>query len=269
MDECDRGEYLLYDFDFISNKKWHAMGDSLVDDDLRELTNIMNRWQRYSCQWKAWNLVLKSKGEMTEWDIRAEFVEPIVHQSLLMPSRIRDTFTSVATSAFHQIRLSVDNSYKDHLEGDPTPIDPKPRPLNRRKKEKRLIKLTKFWAESASFIAALQKLNQANYVEETSNYRNLASHSIAPNLEIGETNLITRSISQAKKLIQVENNCYEEVDVLGKFSVSYGFGGTSPLNLEDTYIKNFEQYRLARECYITYRDLLESAVKKIETSCLS
>lgn len=269
MDECDRGNYLSFDFDFIKNKKWHTMGDSLVNDDLRDLTNIINRWQRYIYQWEAWNIVLKNKDEANEWDVRAEFVEPIVHQSLLMPSRIRDTFTSVSTSALHQIRLSIDNFYKDHLEGEQTNPGERPRFLNRRQKENRLFKLAKYWPESTSFITALQKINKEDYIEDTNNYRNLASHYIAPNLEMGETSLITRTVSPAKKIVPIGNNRYEEVNEPGKMSVCYGFGGTPPLNLKETHIKNLEQFNLARTCYIAYRDLLETSVKRIEESFLT
>jgi len=257
-------KYFSYDFDFLKNKKWSLMGELLVEGNLRELTNLMNSWQQNHYQWKAWNRVLQSKDQMIAWDIRAEFVESMVHESLLMPSRIRDTIASVATTSLHQIRLSVDLSYKDYLEGDPETPDQKPLYLSRQKKEKRLSKLAKYWSQSETFLNALKQLNHTQYIEETYNYRNLASHFISPNFEMGETNIVTRSVVQTKKLVPSTDNSYVEKPVLGKMSVSYGVGGTPALNLEETQVRNYEQYSLARDCYMLYRKLLEDTIFEIE-----
>ena len=43
----------------------------------------------------------------------SDFLNSIVHECLLSPASIRDTITSVATAAFHQVRLSIDRSYRD------------------------------------------------------------------------------------------------------------------------------------------------------------
>ena len=53
-------------------------------------------------------------------------------------------------------------------------------------------------------------------------------------------------------------------DIPGKLAVSYGFGGTPPLDLETVRAANISQFEKARSCYIEYRALLEAAVDEIE-----
>lgn len=267
IDNCiSKQQYLTYDFEFLENKKWYMMGETFIHGNMRELTNLMNSWQKHHSQWEAWNHVLKNQDEMNSWNIRAEFVEPLVHQCLLQPSRIRDTFTSIATNALHQIKLSIDNSYKDYLEGEQTSPDQQPKFLNRKEKEKLLSKLANNWSDSTLFMQSLRNINNSQYIKETSNYRNLASHYISPNLELGETSIITRTVVPSTKLVPKGDGTYEDAFVSGKMSVSYGFGGTEPLNLITTKEKNYEQYNLARKCYLAYRELLEVAVNEIKNA---
>lgn len=155
--------YLPYDFDFIHNHEWYALGELMVEDELRELTNIFNRWCGDLQRWHAWNIVIRSYGEKEAWKVRREFVEALVHHCLLEPSAVRDRFTFVATNAFHQVRLASDDGYKDYLEGDPKQPDKKPAFLSRRRKEKRLAKVVAVWSESKAFLESLAATNDSSY----------------------------------------------------------------------------------------------------------
>ena len=264
-DNCsDEIPYLSYEFKFLNNKKWSLMTEEIVSDELRELTNLLNRWQSLLSKWKAWNLVLSNKGEMNAWHIRSEFVESIVNQCLFYPSSMRDNFSSIATNSFHQIKLSLDRSYKDSLDGDPSLPDLKVRFLMRSKKEKQLKRLLSVFPESETFLNLLKQLNNSQYVKNTLDYRNLASHAIAPNLVFGETNFVTRTIEQATKMSPIGDNLYAPMPVVGKTTVVYGFGGTPPIDLEEAVKLNYEQYQVARECYTIYLRLLITTVSNIE-----
>ncbi|WP_273049467.1 hypothetical protein [Pseudoalteromonas sp.] len=257
-DHCsNESPYLSYDFKFLNNKKWSLMAEKIVSNELRELTNLLNRWKSLLSKWRSWNLVLSNKDEMNAWHIRSEFVESIVNQCLFYPSSMRDNFSSIATSSFHQIKLSLDRSYKDSLDEDSL----KGGFLMRSKKEKQLKRLVSVFPESEIFLNLLKKLNNSQYVKDTLDYRNLASHSIAPNLVLGETNFVTRTIEQATKMSLIGDNLCGPV---GKTSVVYGFGGTPPINLEEAIKLNYEQYQIARECYTVYLRILMATVSTIE-----
>ena len=256
--------YLTYDFDFIHNRRWHILGDQMVEDELRELTNIMNRWCGDLHRWHAWNNVIHSYTEGDAWMIRREFAEALVHHCLLEPSAARDRFTFVATNAFHQVRLSSEADYRDRLEGDPKQSGEKPLFLSRRKKETRLHKVISVWSESKNFFESLTAINDSSYQRATSNYRNRVNQAIGPRLGVGITQAVTRSVAAATQLKEQSDGTYRDEPIHGKLSVSYGFGGTRPIDFEEARISNLKQYQLARTCYYRYLELLKSKVTCIK-----
>lgn len=226
--------YLPYDLEDIDRRQWQLLGNEMVKDELNELTNILNHWHGSLQRWHAWNCVIATYGTDDAWELRREFLEALAHHCLLQPSATRDTFTFVATNSMHQARLASSKSYRDFLEGDLKSPNDKPKHLTRRLKEKRLADLISHWSESTAFMLSLRQIDDGPYRHETSDYRNRASHSIAPRLGIG----ITRAV----------------------VSVSYGFGGTPPLDMEAARTVNLEQYQRARMCYLSYRNVLAAAL---------
>ncbi len=256
--------YLPYDFDFIHNHEWYILGEQMVEDELRELTNILNRWCGDLRRWHAWNNVIQSYRENEAWKVRREFVEALVHHCLLEPSAVRDRFTFVATNAFHQVRLSSEDGYKDRLEGDPKRPNEKPVFLSRRKKEKRLANVVSVWPDSKAFLESLMAINDSLYQRATYDYRNRVNHAIAPRLGIGITQAVTRNVAQATHMKKQPDGTYQAEPIPGKLSVSYGFGGTQPIDLKDVRELNLKQYQLARACYKQYFELLQSTVARIK-----
>lgn len=250
--------YLPYDFDFIRNHEWYIHGEQMVEDELQELTNIMNRWCGDLQRWHAWNNVIRSYEKKKAWNVRREFVEALVHHCLLEPSAVRDRFTFVATNAFHQIRLSSEEGYKDRLEGDSKQPNDKPVFLSRRKKEERLAKVVSVWPESRAFLKSLAAINESSYRQATYDYRNRVNHAIGPRFGLGITQAVTRSVVQATQMKEQPDGTYRAEPIPGKLSVSYEFGGTQPIDLEEARRLNLKQYQLARECYHQYFELLKS-----------
>lgn len=218
------GNLLNYNFDFIDGRKWHILGDAMVRCDLRELTNLINRWNNSLSSWHAWSLVLEHHEEMEAWELRSEFLDSIVHECLLMPASIRDVITSVSTAAFHQVRLSIDRSHPDYLEGDPQKPGERPKVLTRRQKEKSLSHILDIWPNAINFLNSLREINTLDYVAETSNYRNLTAHTIGPNLEIGHTRTVTRSVVQAQAIKRLDDGNSDLQDIPGQLAVCYSFG---------------------------------------------
>jgi hypothetical protein len=261
----DPGEgYLTYDFKFIHGRNWWSMaGEQLIEDELRELTNILNSWHSKLVRWHVWNSIIKNYKEEEAWELQHEFLESLAHHCLVQPSSIRDTFTFIATNAFHQVLLSYDRNYKDRLEGDPKIPNEQPSYLTRRQKEKRLKKLLSQWAESKAFINALANINDKEYQNSTSNYRNRVNHAIAPRLGIGITQMITRKVVQATEMVEQPDKKYLPMPVPGKLCVRYGFGGTNPIDYENARILNLRQYEIARKCYFEYLGLLKFGMQYI------
>lgn len=259
------GSFFDYDFSFLKNRRWHMLGELMVDGDLRELTNMLNRWLFQLHRWCAWSRVVSSYDEDSKWELHNEFLEDLAHECLLRPSSLRDTFTAVATSALHQARCSADDSYADYLDGDPrNPSElAKARHLTRIKKESRLAKLVSVWPESENFLMWLRKLNDGGYKKITHDYRNLSSHTIGPRLGFGETRPVTRVICQSEEMVEMPDGSIDFVPVAGKVAVRYEFGGTPSLDFEVVRVANIEQFRVARECYMCLRHLLTVAVSAI------
>ena len=249
--------YLSYDFN-----DWHisSVSSDMVRDQLNEFTNIINGWQSALRRWHAWNLTLeKFPDDMEAWEIRIEFLQPLVHTCLLEPSAVRDKMVFVAINSFHQLRLASDLSYPDHLVGDPTTTRPKPRFQTRPDKETQLQNLIKNFPDASAFMAALQSLDDDGYKRKTSDYRNRSSHALAPRIELGLVETITRKVVPATQLVQNSRGTFDEIVLPNQMRVRYGIGGTTPLNSEEARTANMVEFMKARRCYALYRQLLVSA----------
>lgn len=257
--------YLSYEFDGIESRQWQSLGEEMVKDELREITNNLNHWHGSLRRWQAWNAVIQPYGIDEAWELRREFLEARAHHCLLTPSSIRDTLTFVVTNSMHQVRLMASKAYRDYLDGDTKNPSKKPRHPTRREKEKRLADLISIWSEAAEFMASLRKIDDQVYRNVTSDYRNRNSHSIGPRLGIGITRAVVRSVEQATMLSKQPDGTYLPTPILGKMSVCYGFGGTEPLDMEKALAANLDQYRRARVCYTKYRDLLAVGLASMPT----
>lgn len=250
--------HLSYDYPYIVEAKWSFMASAMLQDELREVTNRLHEWQRMLRRWHAWNKVVSTQDEMRAWSLRLEFMEPLMHTSLLMPSAFRDLFTFVGTNALHQVRLHVEPEYKDMLEGDPSTSDPSPRPLSRRKKETRLARLAEPLSGASAFVRLVRELDDVSYRMKTKDYRNANSHAIGPRIASGETRLVTRQAVPATRMEPQADGTYRIVDVPERYVAAYGFGGVEPLDLEATRIANLDQYRVARTCFDAFTAILKA-----------
>lgn len=256
--------HLPYDYPYIVEAKWGFMAGAMLQDELREVTNRLHEWHRMLQRWHAWNKVVSTQEEMRAWSLRLEFMEPLMHTSLLMPSAFRDLFTFVGTNALHQVRLHVEPGYKDVLEGDPSASDPSPRPLSRRKKEARLTRLAAPLSGAAAFVRLVRKLDDEDYRVKTKNYRNANSHAIGPRIASGETGLVTRRVVPATRVeTQADGTC-RIVEVPGRYVASYGFGGVEPLDLEAARVASLDQYHVARICFDTFAAVVKAHADTLE-----
>lgn len=256
--------YLPYDFEFAENRIWSLqLCEWLVVDDLQELTNTFNHWRSLLLRWHAWNDIVGTRDDSESWALRNEFYHSLAHDCLLGPSAIRDTFTALATETLHQIRMAEDKSIPDHLASDPSPPKFKTSFMTRERKEMQLVEIAARWPLGAPFTDALKLIDTLEYRRETYNYRNMHSHTIGPRLGIGHTRAVKRLAHQAEELLPIGNDRYEMTKIPGKVQISYGFGGTPPLDLETARRLNLQQFYAARDCYAKYLLLVEDSVKAL------
>lgn len=249
---------LPYNFPYIATAKWNFIAAAMLQDELREVTNRLHEWRDMLRRWHAWNIVVSKQGEMPAWDLRLEFMDPLMHTSLLMPSAIRDVFTFVGTNAFHQIRLHVEAGYKDVLKGDPSAADPNPRPLTRRQKEERLAELAKALPGTSAFVKSVRQLDDADYRNKTRDYRNANSHAIGPRIALGSTRMVTRQAVPATRMETQPDGSVRTVEIPGKYVARYAFGGLEPLDIEVARITNLDQYKIARACFEKFTAILQA-----------
>jgi hypothetical protein len=235
--------------------------DPLVEGELRELTNTLNEWRGALRRWYVWLGVLEGFSDDEAWDLQWEFVESIAFQCLFYPSATRDRFTFVATNALHQVRMSADPAYPDRLTSDPKPgKEDKPRFLSRKESEAQLEEIASALDGGAGFAAALRSIDEDDYLELTRNFRNLASHAIAPRLTVGHTNVVVRRVVPATRMVQQPDGTYKDELVPGKQQVSYGFGGTEPLHMRVVFEANLAEFEKASACFTAYVSVLNKAL---------
>ena len=250
--------YLLYEFPYITAAKWRFMADAMLQDELREVTNRLHEWRDMLRRWHAWNRIVSKHDDMHAWDLRREFMDPLMHTSLLMPSAIRDLFTFVGTNALHQIRLHVEVGYKDVLTGDPSASDPQPRPLNRRQKETRFAKLAAPLQNASALVNSVYQLDDADYREQTKDYRNANSHAIGPRIALGSTRMVARRAVPATRIETQVDGTGLIVEIPERYVASYAFGGLEPLDLEVARTANLGQYGIARTCFHKFTAILQA-----------
>lgn len=244
----------------LDDAAWSPLGFHIVTDELRELTNGLNQWRGALRRWHAWNQVLSTRDEELSWAIQWEFVEPLVHQCLFNPSAVRDRFVGVATNALHQVQLSSVPAYEDRLLGDPSAPGERATYPSRRQKEGQLRRFTRRWPEGTAFMASLSALDDDTNRRATADFRNRASHGIAPRFSVGYTHTVSRSVTQAMRPQEQEDGRLLEEPIPGRLSVWYGYGGLAPLSLSDLWTTNCSQFRTAEACFAAYISLMNAAI---------
>lgn len=249
--------YLPYGAVDLKGLRWPTMGDMLIEDELRELTNNLNAWLGALRRWHAWQIVMGDYSEDERWELEHEFVTPLATYCLFQPSALRDAITFVVTNGMHQVLRSVDRSYPDRLPLDQAPWE-KPSYPTRRRKEAQFAHIVARWPEGMLLLTALRKLDDQSNRHATLDFRNRASHSIAPRFSRGITRAVTRTVVQRTRLEPREDGYVNDVPVPGEVSIGYSFGGTDPLDLNQVREVNVQQFEVAVACFDHYVTLLKT-----------
>ena len=260
LPSCRPGRpYLPYDVVNLTKLR-RSFSASLIEGELRELTNKLNAWLIALQRWHAWQTVMLDHSEAECRELEHEFVTPLATYCLFQPSALRDTITFVVTNGMHQVLMSIDPTRLDRLPLDQDPWK-KPSHPSRRKKEKQLADIINRWAIGETLLATLRKLDDQNNRQATSDFRNRASHSIAPRFSIGFTRMVTRTVEKATRMESMGGGYFHCVPIPDKACVCYGIGGTEPLDLNHAREINEQQFDLAVACFEHYIDLFKATTE--------
>jgi hypothetical protein len=256
--------YLCNSYDIcnlVDSVEWKIpFVEMMVNGELRESINWLNSWLRNLERLKIWAAILVDYSDDEAWGLRHHFVEPLVYFCMLQPSSTRDRLGQVATNGVHQANLCVDADYKDFLDQD----ELKPGQfLSRKKLENQLARLVKRWAVGDQLMAALQSLDSEAHRQKTFDYRNEASHFIAPRVEFGEVQFVTRRREPFPELVKQADGTARLIEHPERKCVAYGFGGIRPLTLAEIIETNSQEYDFAVAALAAYSNLLREAVPLI------
>lgn len=252
--------YLPYDVVDLTDLRCPTFGKWLIEGELRELTNNLNAWLGALRRWHAWQAVMRDYSEGECRELEHEFVTPLATYCLFQPSALRDMITFVVANGMHQVLMSVDPTYPDRLQLDQDPWE-KPSYPTRRKKEKQLADIITRWPIGKTLLTTLGKLDDQNNRLATSDFRNRASHNIAPRLSIGVTQTVTRTVEQATRMESIGDGYFDKIPIPNKTCVCYGFGGTEPLDLNHVREINEQQFDVAVACFEHYINLLKATTE--------
>jgi hypothetical protein len=226
-----------------------------IANDLSELINQLHSWHDNLVCWTIWNEVLKLFSGTEEWSIRHQYVEVIAYYCMLQPSATRERFGTIATTFLHHANLTLVTDYKDQLDQDQHGY------LSRRKRDTQLNRIGKSHQSFEKFHNNLKRLDDKSFNQNSYNFRDLASHGIAPRFEQGETSLVKRSFIAWEDLVEQPDGSYLPVKHPTKKSVSYGIGGSQPLSFKDAYEACWQEYLKATQLLHSYQGLIKEILK--------
>ena len=248
--------------DEVKSGSWRFMRGEMIADHLQETTNLMNEWGLRLRDWNAWLAVHDAIADAQEaWWLQRDLVEPLVFWCMLRPSAIRDLFGFIATHAVHQANLVVNPNCQDRLDEDAEKW-----PLKRSRREKQLCRIGARWPGCKRFAACLTKADSKAYRDLTFDYRNLASHGMAPRFEFGHTNSVRRAVVPKSEIVLNPDGTYSVDESSTKTALSYAFGGTPPLKLREMHAANQSEFDHARAAFEAYRDLLRELLDAIRSA---
>ena len=246
----------------VNTAPWRMFMELMIEDQLSESTNYTNEWCMRLRDWQAWLDVIDAETDKQQaLEIQWHFVEPVVFWCMLRPSAMRDLFGFVATHALHQANLVVDRNYRDRLDEDA-----RGRPLKRSSREQQLCRIGERWSGCKRFAACLTEADCKAYRDLTFDYRNLASHGMAPRFEFGHTNSVRRAVVPKSEIVLNADGTYSVDESSTKTALSYAFGGTPPLKLREMHAANQSEFAHARAAFETYRDLLRELLAAIRSA---
>ena len=210
----------------------YIMVDSMLREHPQQIANDLNAVVRHYHQLQAWTQVLPNYTEQERMQIVSEFLELLGSYLLNAPHFLAQRFAYSVSHLAHQANLLTRPGAKE----DELPVE-------RQIGMSVMRKVATGWRAFAAFDAALSKLDDASFEQQTDNYRNKQHHRIPARFELGHTQMVSR--------------------IHGERGVSYGIGGRAPLKFEELLAPLAAQHEQARKVFAAYLDLITELAQAI------
>jgi len=225
--------YLPYDIYHVQADT--AMGPQwlifyqLAENLIRELLNANNRFFTNIRKSEIWSEILNECSEELRNDLILEIISPLGSYVIGTPYIVKQRYIYAAVMLSHQTRMLQNPTIDDSS-------------LNERNISINTVRAYRDSFESMpQFIDILVQIDDDDFVNITSNYRNLNQHRIPPRIEVG---------------LGMTFNRFRNDDG----SVSYGLGGIQPLRLTDIIPALYDQHQACVDTFHAIWSLIEGQV---------
>lgn len=211
-----------------------AIFRDMAQEFLREVANELNRLDKYIGELAAWSEIYQDHDEEEQLALMMEFIEPLATIAVSLPATLRSRYIFSLSHTSHQANMNVlDGWGENNL------------PNDEKITFKSMRHCSSQWSAFEQFIAHFRKIDNEEWKDLTSGFRNKYHHRIPPRFELGHTQLITRELSKSGE-------------------ATYSFGFCEPLSLNSLIDPLKQQHRLARDCFEAYSALLREQWKAIK-----
>jgi len=231
------GRYMPYDWTDLPSPisgRWMAYS-MMLDEFARELANTLNGFSTDVHRLSAWSIMIAPLPQKQQYEATEEFIDPIATNSVNLPYIVKGRFSFAAAHLCHQANmLKQDREWRDDL------------PLDRDIHQGVADQYGKPWRSYKKLKKALDAIDGATFRRGTRDFRNAYNHRFSPRFVIGITHVAIRKIDK------------------GKGTVSYGFGGHKPLDLEKVVALLEEQQQLFYTAFEAFQGLVrehEAAIR--------
>lgn len=175
----------------------------MFDEFSQVIANSINELVDYARRLKAWSAVMSTLDNEQTLEVLIEFVAPLATVALNLPYVIRSRFIYATAHLAHQANRALDrNAWKDDL------------PMDRKIEFRTADKFGKKWRSYEALKQKLEKIAAKDYLDATYDFRNKYHHRMPPQIALGLTEMVTRSVDQKTH------------------QVCYRFGMTPPLAMD-------------------------------------
>ncbi len=208
----------------------------MAQEFLREVANELNRLDKYIGKLSAWSEVYQGHDEEEQIALLMEFIEPLATVAVSLPATLRSRYIFSLSHTSHQANMNVIEGWEEN-----------DLPNDKDITFKSMKKCSSEWPAFKLFKLYFAELDNEEWKNLTSGFRNKYHHRIPPRFELGHTQLVTRDVSKFGQ-------------------ATYGFGFCEPLSLNNLIDPLKIQHSLARDCFDAYSTLLQEQWDAIEKS---
>lgn len=245
----------------IQEVSWGVPMMSLgIATELSETINQLHTWYNHLKNWSLWIETLEQFDGNNRWYIHKNYVEQLAFYCMFQPSATRERFGTIATNALHQANLELQDNYKDRLDQDQNNSY-----MSRRHRENQLLTLGIHYSKFPKFMQSLRALDDKKFKQISYNFRDLASHGIAPRFEQGETSFVTRSIEPWSDLVEQPDGSHKFVKHETKTSICYTLGARHPLTFQQAFDASWHEYLKTIKLFHSYQSLLREILSTIKS----